>query len=479
MGRLCVLSEYRWIKVRPIQLYYFSCLRFARLFTSLGCLVTILSLLYSTFTQQLITLELAPSFLNATAPGNLPRSETWAQWGGTEFDALSCKSSRTARHVQRAHVSLAFDPGLNMIAALYNGVLAEAVEPSRPSCPSGNCTWPITPSMAVCGKCVDSTWVLQNCTDFDCIWTSPAGSVTTLYNFQSYGNGSNDGPGFQVVPSRGATFNTSLQDRLYVMNIDILGAPYWSFADSNPPFSGYECALWLCVNAYEVKINSTMQNVSVVASHARLNASWLNMKTSVLPFDGGTWYQYPSLGVELNAHNITFTVRLWAYMALQQYMYATMNGTVYWSTSQHFSNDLIRGIWNGTEDIDSWISNLATSMSNVVRSTNSSSRAEYSGTALALTVKVQWAWLTLPALLVFLSIGCLSATIIRTKQSTVNAWKGSPLTLLLCTLDADIKKDGNWQLRKRNGLENALGHRKVRLSEDSDTGILRLHGLSS
>jgi hypothetical protein len=51
------------------------CTRFA---ACLGCLITILSLGYSTFTQQLISIELLPT-ANTTSPGNLPRSEAYRQ----------------------------------------------------------------------------------------------------------------------------------------------------------------------------------------------------------------------------------------------------------------------------------------------------------------------------------------------------------------------------------------------------------------
>lgn len=41
-----------------------------------GCMITILSLVFSTFTQQLISIELVP-MSNDTSPGNIPRSETY------------------------------------------------------------------------------------------------------------------------------------------------------------------------------------------------------------------------------------------------------------------------------------------------------------------------------------------------------------------------------------------------------------------
>lgn len=43
-----------------------------------GCLITILSLAYSTFVQQLIGIELLPLY-DDYGIGNIPRSETWDQ----------------------------------------------------------------------------------------------------------------------------------------------------------------------------------------------------------------------------------------------------------------------------------------------------------------------------------------------------------------------------------------------------------------
>lgn len=368
-----------------------------------------------------------------------------------------------------------------MIGALYSGVLAEAVEPTRETCPTGNCTWPISPSMAICGSCVNTSWVSSSCVGLDCTYTFASGSSTTLYNFEGYGKQSNNGSqavaGFQVVPGRGAIFNASRQDRLYIMNIDLIGAPYWSFADRNPPISSRECALWLCINAYKTTVDTSVQTTSIVASHDRLDASWLTMKTSALPADGGTWYEYPMMPKDLNAGTTGFTSRLWAYMALQQYMYTAINGTVYWSQSQHFSNDLIRGIWNGTTDIDRWIDNVATSMSNVVRTTNKSCRPEYSGTALALTVQVRWLWLILPASLVVLSIVYLASVMIRTSRSSVQSWKGSPLTLLLFDVDSATRMAAHGQIHKRAGIKEAIGDRKIVMLTEGQTGMRTFQAL--
>lgn len=52
--------------------------------TYLGCLITVLALSYSTFTQQLLGQSLVLVDQNGTSLGNLPRSETWDKYVGPE-----------------------------------------------------------------------------------------------------------------------------------------------------------------------------------------------------------------------------------------------------------------------------------------------------------------------------------------------------------------------------------------------------------
>jgi len=53
-----------------------------RVFAYLGCIVTVMSLTYSTFTQQVICLELRPISPDIQEPSNLNRTGSWAAWTG-------------------------------------------------------------------------------------------------------------------------------------------------------------------------------------------------------------------------------------------------------------------------------------------------------------------------------------------------------------------------------------------------------------
>jgi hypothetical protein len=121
--------------------------RCCRVWTCCSCLIMIISLGTSTFTQQLVAYNaLVPASAGPSlAPGNLPRSEEWVSFSmGSGSDSTS-----TATDGSGATYSAPMD----MIAAMYSGVLTSNIDPVSPSCPSGNCTWPATPTMAVCGEC--------------------------------------------------------------------------------------------------------------------------------------------------------------------------------------------------------------------------------------------------------------------------------------------------------------------------------------
>lgn len=354
-----------------------------------------------------------------------------------------------------------------MISALYNGVLANDVAPVQATCHTGNCTWPLTPSMGVCGGCASSSYSRIDCANGVCNYSFPSGSVASLYDFDNPSrNKSEDLAGFQVVPGRGAAFNMSLDNRLYIMNVDLFGASYWSFANPHPPLANTECALWMCIQTYKTTINSTIQHQEILSTYDNVNIGYHNLNVSGIPFDGGSYYDFPELPSETPSDkNNGFSVNLWAYLALQQYIHKSMQGSVYWNASQHFSNDLIRGIWNGTTNPHTWINNVALSMSNVVRSTNTSSRPEYNGTALALTIRIRWEWLTIPAILVVTSIVFLTMVVTQTMYSPVQSWKGSPLTLLLFDVDQDTRKLAYGHLEEHKGALKAVGDQRVQLLE--------------
>jgi Na+/citrate or Na+/malate symporter len=53
-----------------------------RWFAYVGAVVTVISLAFGTFVQQLLAYENLPITDPALLPGNIPRSDTWQHWTG-------------------------------------------------------------------------------------------------------------------------------------------------------------------------------------------------------------------------------------------------------------------------------------------------------------------------------------------------------------------------------------------------------------
>src|SRR5579859_3290104 len=146
-------------------------------------------------------------------------------------------------------------------AAIWNGILNDEIEPISANCPTGNCTWPITPSLAVCAECSPSKYE-ENCDSIFCNYTMPSGSQVRLENpGEDYEQG-----GFAVLQSHGAKYNASLQDKLYIANFDVIGWPYLESPQnaSTQRLTASECAMWMCVQAYNISTRSNRQSQTIV-----------------------------------------------------------------------------------------------------------------------------------------------------------------------------------------------------------------------
>ena len=150
---------------------------------------------------------------------------------------------------------------LTMKAAISSGVLTNNIQPVTALCPTGNCTWPLTPTLAICGGCVNSRYRTncfhsgsgcyarsQTCSAGYYDYTMPSGLVVRLFDFSL--NLRNPGIGFQVLQSKGSFYKSEDPLRLYISNFDVSGAPFeansfalWPNTSTVPS----ECALWMCV----------------------------------------------------------------------------------------------------------------------------------------------------------------------------------------------------------------------------------------
>jgi hypothetical protein len=370
-----------------------------------------------------------------------------------------------------------------MLSGIYSGMLSNGVRSVQANCPTANCTWPVTPSVAVCGACAESTYEPVGCdsTSMLCNYTLPSGHTTQLFNFVGQKIGIDGGEvGFQVIPSNfGSIFNREQGNRAYIMNLELFGLPlnYSIPVDQNTPpprslnLTNTECALWMCVQAYNTTMSNNIQHEEIVDVFDTVNGTVyrFNMQRTAK-------FQLPTVPrSQDSADESNFTIAFQAGKALEYLFVNTMQGNA--SLKPTLSSDLINRAWYVSTNAsvwNPWIANLATSMTNVMRSTNSMSRDQYNGSQYELTVTVRWEWLVFPAALVAASLVYLLVIMFQTAASPVYSWKGSPLTMLLFELDQDISQEAHGQVEKQGGLLKTIGGTKVRMTRE-DGGIRKLH----
>lgn len=347
--------------------------------------------------------------------------------------------------------------------AIWNGLLSDEIVPISANCPTGNCTWPITPSLAVCAECSPSSYE-RRCDSIFCNYTLPSGSQVTLENpGEDYEQG-----GFAVLKSNGAKYNASLQDKLYIANFDVVGWPFLESprSASTQSVTASECALWMCIQAYNVSTRSNRQSQTIVQTISSLNTTLQTFSSinATRSYEDYYNYTFPKLSAEMNAMpNTNFTVAFWGAETYRSTL-DIFNGTGTMGFSSIIQSDPIDAVWRASSNLDPWIKRLALSMTNALRNGSAApSHSFYDGTGYQLGVSIRWQWIILPAALVLLSILFLVVVMVQTARSPVAAWKGSPLAILFFNVEQEMRWNVIGQTDKYMGIENAVGNVRVRL----------------
>lgn len=304
----------------------------------------------------------------------------------------------------------------------------------------------------------------------------PSGMVANLTNFAEPG-GTDEGTSFQVMQSPGAIYKPN-NSRLYVSNFEVVGGTVTSSGTGSAPWPNSstvasECALWMCVQAFETNMLNSNQTQIVVEEFPSIDDSNMTDITDT----GYTFLDIPST---MNPRsNAKYIVDYEAYAALEEYLDSMFNGSVYLNLeSTKPSSDVIDAMFNQARNLDEWMKNVATSLTNAIRSdktnpnqltiTKSEQDEPYNGIGYQLGYEVRWPWIILPAALVAWSLIILVATIFRTTISPIRAWKGSPLAILFMDVDHRMRKDAAGQMDVCNGLVRSVGKTKVVMEADCE-----------
>lgn len=353
-------------------------------------------------------------------------------------------------------------------AAAFDGLFGAGHNSLTPYCPSGNCTWAPYQTLAVCSQCVDVTGLIENTQsnhhvqgcDLDgdgssCLWSLPNGLAL----------------GHGAALNMSGTLPPIMLDKVghSLVNFSMLG-----FNEKRGPVAT-ECSLYWCVNTYTAIVNNTIFTEQV-------RSSWYNA-TSTLPLANipssedlfnlkdtrlGAFKLYnitPPTGggrvqANVNLSNDEMAFESYEVVGLEDYLVSNTLGILAWlgpllsgnmTLNLGPSSDAMEPFYKDDDGahllavdisaatisvVQDTFARLAQSLTTWVRTSQNSSVDLGMGEAVGTiwrsetVVKVRWAWLSLPCVLLAGTSVVLGFTIMGTRKKQLGVWKSSSLALL-------------------------------------------------
>ncbi|KAK5273038.1 hypothetical protein LTR99_002431 [Exophiala xenobiotica] len=465
----------------PLFLFWNMRKRLWREIVALAALFYFLVLGLDTFAQQLIQIQYQNTS-TSSKDAFLLRSERYDAWYQNADNRASI-------------VPDGLDP--DMLAAVYTGLYgASTNDQDLFRCSSSNCTYPDTPSLAICARCHDLKSQLITAEDISgTTWTLPGGPEIvgiTLMNVTSTANSSltvsfrNAGPLIAAFSYINGTDEINIQT----------GKPIVPEAS--------ECALFLCVQAYNATVSQGRLTQTVVREwtqmeeHPMIPVADSMPASSLLDLPDGVSYFYDlkilTSDIPSPSAKSDFNMSIKAFLALQLVIPPLFSGVVEggdhgFASGGIFPSDVLQRLYN-TEDVPALVTRLADSMTASIRrnpatyadflGTRLYSAPAYPGVVLQLVpfIHIVWPWITLLAGTAFFANVFLVYVIVRTKSaassSEVGVWKSSSLPLLYHGLDADAARTSTHSVGLSTSVAEMEDHASrllVRIMVSGDEGI--------
>ncbi len=312
---------------------------------------------------------------------------------------------------------------LSLKAAIYEGLYGRAGV-LTPICSTGNCTWPVFTSLAICNQCQEFSFEY----------------VDKLPNGFGFNDTTADfGYGTMIVASGLLPVEDPEIKSPRLANISISG-----------PANGYECVLYWCIQEYNSSVRSGIfredilttwrqEPISVIAEHN------LEEQYRVINHTTGYYFFNSHTATAEMFKNQTFSLSNDSHMSIVNYLKDFFTGNIIGDPSWGFnaSSDAMRAFSHveeisdnrvivGLEDVPSLTGNLTNNL-NVHMRQAADVNSSAIGTAWKTEsyVLVRWQWLSFPIALLFLTLIFLVTTIMRNCQNKVPLWKSSTTALLL------------------------------------------------
>ncbi|KAL2064952.1 hypothetical protein VTL71DRAFT_4092 [Oculimacula yallundae] len=376
--------------------------------------------------------------------------------------------------------STGFVPILPMKSAVFHGLFSESgLAQPKPSCPTGNCTYPIFTTLATCSTCVDiKSIMMQYCAD-DVNDTSSCGWQAMGAKLQS----ANDVFSMTTfIPSKSGNMAHSNIMKFIFMGTESRNG---SAGDLQPWAT--QCTLEYCAqlinstvtNGYLTEtVTQEIRNTSVLDTTSSMGNAHVSIKT---PDNSSVFVSEPSrLGIQswfATLFSNGSASRNSDFQSLDPDALVVVNLTVGISSgTTYFDSDIVQTFyWDYYEyndGIPQAMKELATAMTVAFRSFKTVP-VYGEATSIQTYVRVQWVWIVLPLFVVGATAIFLVFAMISTSRNGMELWKGSALAMLFYGLDHATKvqfgTEGGFDEKKRKmrGLQ-------VYLDEDKNFGnVLR------
>lgn len=424
-----------------------------RSFASLGALVMILAVGFQTFAQNILDLEYVSQLADRA--------------GQDQAAPISRSDLYDTTFTRESHLRT-WLTSMDMTAGIISGTTGQLFPEPLESCTSGNCSWPITPSLAMCGGCTDVTNLTTKAPALakdTAIYTLPDG--TTFHTIDDAAPDiSNMGSGLtallNVSASDGYIYNhrqiseNQLPGRIYAANFNVahakLPVQFLGEAGNLTALSMHECALWFCVKAYNISYASGKRNVEVVGEWDQASPYLYNSSIhETLYFeDPGSMRNFSDLPAEFNAQkHTTFGVTYANSRAINTTAVDHLAGYAFYNwhnTAVGYLPDEVFAVWQARDNLTAYIENLAQSITNVIRSggtvldttdeLKSAARSKYGGTVTTTEpyVRVRWVWIIYPAVMLIAGVVYCVLVAVQSIREDVVPWQTSVIAPLLMSI---------------------------------------------
>ena len=397
---------------------------------------------------------------------------------------------------------------LDAYGAIVSSIFNTSASLPPPRCSTGNCTWPTTPTIAICSACsnitLSSTTNPTNVT-YSTLWGDLA-QVSDRNVSLAFIESDHDSPYNVSLLTSASNTQEQSDGILPIVNFYVLGisrANYQTFYDQigpdqpistdilDPLMAAYNCSLRFCLQAF---------NATTTAGqfHQHPISNWDKLEI-VDGFSDYLW-SFTDPPTDMNIGNESaYFVDPSSFKALGLAFESVISGSAivftgnedlqYGSIDSSYNgakvNPFEQAFYDASDSLDTMSSlsqQIADGMTTYLRTwkpaalnaSTAASDARYAPTVYTteIIVRVRWYWLAYPLTLLVAGQAFVAATILQTRRRLVRPWKAHRLPLLLADIDDIVKKMGAGGLETRNGLEDRVGQMAVRLQFDERDELL-------